>query len=80
MRIAILVMMIIIKRWIKLGAIVTRNKNIKDDDVVSQPDSVNVPMQDIKKAGEAVENVIDEVIEPPKTVKELTKVFDKKAN
>lgn len=57
------------------------SRSIKDEDMVSQPESLSVPYEDIKKVADAAENVIDEVIAPQtKTVKEVIKVFDSKSN
>ncbi len=39
------------------------NKSLSDKDIVSDPSSINVPFDDVRKAGEAIENVIDEAIE-----------------
>ena len=54
------------------------NKSLTDSDMVSEPSSVSVPFEDVKKVGTSVENVIDDVLAPQtKTVKDLAKLFEK---
>lgn len=40
------------------------NRSLKDSDVVSQPDSVNIPFEDVKKVGDAIEKVVEEATLP----------------
>ncbi len=55
------------------------NRSLKDSDVVSQPESLTVPFDDIQKAGNAIENVIDEVISPDGAkIKKMVKWWDGK--
>ena len=54
------------------------NKSLKDSDVVSDPSNVTVPFDDVQKAGEAIENVIDEVINPENKIKKMVKWWDGK--
>ena len=41
------------------------NKNMSEKDSVYDPTSVDIPLEDVKKVGEAIENVVDDVIEQP---------------
>ena len=54
------------------------NKSLSDKDIVSQPESLNVPFDDVRKAGEAIENVIDEAIKPNNNIKKMVKWWDGK--
>ena len=44
------------------------NKGTQDEDKVYDPTNVNVPYEDIEKAGQAIENVVDDFFESSKTV------------
>ena len=54
------------------------NRSLKDSDIVSQPDSVNIPFEEIKKVGDAIQNVVEEVISPTKNVKKMVSFWDNK--
>ena len=54
------------------------NKSLSDKDIVSDPSSINVPFDDVRKAGEAIENVIDEAIAPGSKIKKMVKWWDGK--
>ena len=55
------------------------NRSITDSDAVSEPSSVSVPFDDVKKIASSVENVIEDILTPQtKTVKDIAKLFDKK--
>ena len=40
------------------------NRSLEDSDVVSQPESLTVPFEDIKKVGQDVEQVFEDIITP----------------
>ena len=54
------------------------NQKIKDEDVVSQPDSIKIPFEEIQKVGEAIETVIDDAIFPESktVVKKMVSFWD----
>ena len=54
------------------------NRSLKDSDIVSQPDSVNIPFEEIKKVGDAIEHVVEDVISPTKNVKKMVRFWDDK--
>ena len=54
------------------------NRSLKDSDIVSQPDSVNIPFEEIKKVGDAIEHVVEDVISPTKNVKKMARFRDDK--
>lgn len=62
--------------------IICCNKSISDKDLVYDPDNITVPFDDIKKVGSAIENVVEDVIQPQnKIVKSMVDLFsDKKKN
>ena len=40
------------------------NKNTTDKDLVSEPEAINVPFDDVKKVADSAEHIIDEIIAP----------------
>ena len=59
--------------------IICCNTNIQDKDMVYEPDNVSVPFDDVEKVGNAVENIVEDLIVPEnKIVKKMVSWFDNK--
>ena len=53
------------------------NRSLKDSDVVSQPESLTVPFEELKKVGDSIESVVEDVIAPEnKVMKKMVSWFD----
>ena len=56
------------------------NRALKDSDVVSDPANLTVPFEEVKKVGESIENIVDEIINPEQKVKKMVSFWDDKKN
>ena len=54
------------------------NRSITDKDMVYNPANVSVPFEDVKKVGQAIENVAENILAPQtKTVRDIAQLFEK---
>ena len=54
------------------------NRSLKDTDMVSDPANISVPFEDVKKVGQSIEDVVDEIISPKNKVKKMVSWWDEK--